>query len=84
MKTIMIALTALTLATGVAGAATNTRNERPDDISTANVAVETVEVRADSVMTAVELSRASLAGDEIVTITAFPTTTQIANNNQDR
>jgi hypothetical protein len=84
MKTIMIALTALTMATGVAGAATNSRNERPDDISTAPAHVETVQVRADSVMTAVELSRASLNADDLVMITAFPTNTQIAKNNQDR
>lgn len=83
MKTFMIALTALTLATGVAGAATNSTNERPDAISSA-AAVETMQVRADSVMTPAELSRASLDGGEMVTITAFPTNTQIANNNQDR
>ncbi|RJE79707.1 hypothetical protein [Paracoccus sp. JM45] len=80
----MIALTALTMATGVAGAATNARNERPDDSSTATANVQTVQVRADSVMTAVELTRASLEADDMVTITAFPTNTQIAKNNQDR
>jgi len=83
MKTIMIALTALTMATGVAGAATNTRNERPDAFSTA-AAVDTMQVRAGSVMTSVELTRAGIAADTMVTITSFPTKTSVATNNQDR
>jgi len=83
MRTIMIALTALTMATGVAGAATDTRNERPDVISTASAA-ETMQVRADSVMSTVELTRAGIAADTMVTITSFPTNTTVAYNNQDR
>ncbi|WP_182911591.1 hypothetical protein [Paracoccus sp. JM45] len=79
----MIALTALTMATGVAGAATNMRNERPDATSTA-AAVDTMQVRADSVMTSVELTRAGIAADTMVTITSFPTNTSVAINNQDR
>jgi len=81
MKTII--LTALSLTAGIAGAATNSRNERPDTFTSA-VALQTVQVRADSVLTSVELSRASVDADDIVTITAFPTNTRVANNNQDR
>lgn len=84
MKTIILtALTALSLSAGIAGAASNSRNERPDAFTSA-VAVETVQVRADSVLTPAELSRASVDADDIVTITAFPTDTRTANNNQDR
>ncbi|MDN5569274.1 MAG: hypothetical protein L0G27_11120 [Paracoccus sp. (in: a-proteobacteria)] len=79
----MIALTALTLTTGLANAAANSRNERPDDISNA-AAVQTMQVRADSVMTAVELERASIEGDSLLTITSFPTNTQAPTDNQDR
>ena len=84
MKTLILtALTALSLTAGIAGAATNSRNERPAPFTSA-VAVETVQVRADSVLTSVELSRANIDAGDIVTITAFPTSTQVANNNQDR
>lgn len=83
MKSIMIAMTALTLATTAAGAATSARNERPDAIKTVT-AVETMDVRADSVMTSAELARANLNGDEILTVTAFPTSTKVATDNQDR
>lgn len=48
------------------------------------MAVETVQVRADSVLTSVELSRAPVDAGDIVTITAFPTDTRVAKNNQDR
>ncbi|WP_182911640.1 hypothetical protein [Paracoccus sp. JM45] len=48
------------------------------------MAVETVQVRADSVLTSVKLSRTSVDAGDIVTITAFPTKTQVAKNNQDR
>jgi len=84
MKTIILtALTALSLTAGIAGAATSSRNERPDAFTSA-MAVETVQVRADSVLTSVELSRASVNAGDIVTITAFPTDTRVAKNNQDR
>ncbi len=83
MKTIMIAMTALTLATGAAGAATSARNERPDAINT-TAAVETMQVRANSVMTSAELARADMDAGEMLTVTAFPSTTQVANSNQDR
>jgi hypothetical protein len=84
MKTIILtALTALSLTAGIAAAATDSRNERPAPFTSA-VAVETVQVRADSVMTSVELSRANIDADTLVTITAFPTDTQVAKNNQDR
>ncbi|RJE78999.1 hypothetical protein [Paracoccus sp. JM45] len=81
MKTIMIALTVLAMATGVAGAATDTRNERPDVISTASAA-DTMRIRADLVMSTVELTRAGIAADTM--ITSFPTNTTTAYNNQDR
>ncbi|WP_255418750.1 hypothetical protein [Paracoccus sp. JM45] len=38
-------------------------------------------VPADLVMTAVELARAGIAADTMVTITSFPTNTAIASNN---
>jgi len=84
MKTLILtALTALSLTAGIAGAATNSRNERPDAFTSA-MAVETVQVRADSVMTSAELSRANIDADTLVTITAFPTNTRAPRNNQDR
>jgi len=84
MKTLLLtALTALSLTAGIAGAATNSRDERPAPFTSA-VAVETVQVRADSVLTAVELSRASVDADDILTITSFPTDPRVATNNQDR
>ncbi|RJE79850.1 hypothetical protein [Paracoccus sp. JM45] len=84
MKTIILtALTALSLTAGIAGAATSKGNERPDAF-TAAVAEQTTQVRADSVLTTVELSRANIDADTIVTITAFPTDTRVAKNNQDR
>jgi len=82
-KIVITALTALTFATGIASAATSSRGGRPDNYRPAS-AVHTIDVRADSVLTAVELSRASIEPDTIITITAFPTKTTPKRNNQDR
>lgn len=84
MKTLIItALTALTLTAGIASAATNAKNERPDGIMTA-VADKTVQLRAKAVLTSVELSRADLDADAVVTITAFPTISEVARANEIR
>jgi hypothetical protein len=83
MKTMILALTALTFAAGMSGAGTFSRNDRPYDVARITQ-VETIEVRADSVMNAAELSRASIDADTIITVTTFPTKTTPARNNRDR
>ncbi|MDB6177645.1 hypothetical protein PAF17_08980 [Paracoccus sp. Z330] len=71
MKRFAIALTALSLASGAASAATF-GNERPGEPAQPTTAVETVDVRAGSVMTASELRRAGLDADAKLTVTNFP------------
>jgi hypothetical protein len=77
MKAIVLAMTALTLATGAASAATGA-NERPE-FTTAEKAPETVQVPAGSVMTTRELVQAGLSADDLVTITRINTTEQTAS-----
>lgn len=71
MKRFAFALTAMTLISGAASAATF-GNERPGEPAVPAKAVETVDVRAGSVMTDVELRRAGLSADDKLTVTNFP------------
>ncbi|MGZ3218093.1 hypothetical protein [Paracoccus sp. T5] len=77
MKALVLAMTALTLATGAASAATGS-NERPEFTAPAKAA-ETVQVPAGSVMTTRELVQAGLSADDLVTITRINTTEQTAS-----
>ncbi|MFN3525301.1 MAG: hypothetical protein ACK4YU_04365 [Paracoccus sp. (in: a-proteobacteria)] len=79
MKTFVFALTALTLATGTAMAASNTTtHERPSFEMQANAA-RLVEVPAGSVMTSRELRQAGLRANDLVSVTLISTSEETAD-----
>lgn len=92
MKTSVFALTALTLtlATGAASASASIgydAKERADLSPTAaevHAAADTRQVPARTVMTSVELNRAGISGDTLVTVSSFGTDNQVANLYRDR
>jgi hypothetical protein len=72
MKLILIASTTLALAAGVASAANERPNERPDSLRSSVTVTETREVTARSIYSPEEQSRWNLAADDIVHVTIFP------------
>ncbi|MFV0385300.1 hypothetical protein [Paracoccus sp. (in: a-proteobacteria)] len=73
MKHVAVALIALGLTAGAAAAANfDGLPDRSGPAAQPGQALETVEVRADSVMTATELHRAGLKPGDMITVTNFP------------
>ena len=73
MKTFVYALTALTLATGGAMAASSS------DFTAPARPAETIEVPAGTVMTTRELSQAGLSAEDLVTVTRINSTADTAS-----
>lgn len=79
MKTLVFALTALTLATGVATASTsNDEHQRGSVVASAQPA-RTVQVPAGDVMTSRELAQAGIGADKLVSVTLISTSAETAN-----
>lgn len=73
MKSILVALTALSLTAGaVAAAPSGQTNERPGTAAVHTEAKEVVEVRAGTVMSSTELTRAGLKADDKLVVTRVP------------
>lgn len=79
MKLIIVALTALTLATSVATASTSNDAHERASAATPAEAARTVQVPAGTVMTARELAEAGLNASDLVTITQVSTTEETAH-----
>lgn len=78
MKTFVFALTALTLATGVATASTSNDAHERASVATSAEAPRTVQVPAGTVMTSRELAEAGMSAGDLVTITKVSTNAETA------